>query len=73
MVPEYPGSTVSGTVSVKAALSTLCVIRLSANAGTSRLSAKRLPAGAYRLFASYGPSTDCARSVFSIRTLLITK
>jgi hypothetical protein len=56
--PQHSGPTVTGTVTVKASATTLCVIKLKSAKGLCRLSPKKLKAGSYHLVATYGGSAN---------------
>jgi hypothetical protein len=70
--PQYSGSTPTGTVTIKATTTTLCVIKLRSGKGSCALSAKRLKAGTYGLVASYGGSTDFDASASAKQPLMVT-
>ena len=70
--PQFPGSTPTGTVTVKTTGETLCVMTLWSGKGSCRLSPKKLSARAYRLVATYGGSTNFKRSA-SAKTLSIVE
>jgi hypothetical protein len=63
----------TGTVTIKASATTLCVIKLSSGKGSCTLSAKRLKAGTYRLVATYGGSKNFKGSTSAKETLTIAK
>jgi hypothetical protein len=62
VTPQYAGL-VTGTVTVTAGRTTICVIRLNNDAGACRLSRRQLRPGAYRLVARFGRTTDFSSSV----------
>ncbi len=70
--PQFPGSTPTGTVTVRAATGTLCVITLSAGKGPCRLSPNKLKARTYSLVATYGGSTNFKAST-SVKTLTVAE
>ncbi|MGO9965179.1 MAG: Ig-like domain-containing protein, partial [Acidimicrobiales bacterium] len=65
-----PGSTPTGTVTIKAPTGTLCVITLSSGKGSCRLSPKKLDARTYSLVATYGGSTNFKGST-SVKTITV--
>jgi hypothetical protein len=69
--PEYSGSVLTGTVTIKEATTTLCTISLSSGKGSCTLSANRLPAGTYYLVATYGGSTNFGGSASIKETLTV--
>ena len=62
----------AGTVTVKAASGTLCVITLSSGKGSCALSPNKLNARTYSLVATYGGNTDSKGST-SVATLTVAK
>jgi len=72
VTPQFPGSTPTGTVTVKASTGTLCVITLSSGKGSCRLSAHKLNARTYSLVATYGRSTNFKGST-SVKTLTVAE
>jgi hypothetical protein len=71
VLPQYSGTTPTGTVTVMSSIGTLCVITLSSGRGSCRLSPKKLKARTYHLVATYGGSTDFdgsapAKTIFTI-------
>jgi hypothetical protein len=71
--PQFPGSTPTGSVTIKESSTTLCTITLSAGKGSCSLSASRLSAGTYHLVATYGGSTDFDGSASAKETLSVVK
>jgi len=61
VTPQYAGS-VTGTVTVTAGRTTVCVLTVSKGAGSCRLSEAKLRPGIYHLVAHYGSTTDFAGS-----------
>ncbi len=62
VTPRYAGPA-TGTVTLTAGRTTVCVIRLSKGAGACRPSAYKLRPGTYHLVARYGTSPDFSGSV----------
>jgi hypothetical protein len=72
--PQHPGTTPTGTVTIKASATTLCVIKLASGAGSCKpLSARELNAGAYSLVATYSGSTNFDTSSSVKETLTVAK
>ena len=71
--PQRSGPTVTGTVTVKASATTLCVIKLKSGKGSCMLSPKRLKAGTYHLVATYGGSANYKGSTSAKETLTVAK
>jgi hypothetical protein len=71
--PEFLGATPTGTVTVKEATITLCVIKLSSDEGSCKLSAKKLEAGIYDLVAMYEGSANIDPSASAKETLTVAK
>jgi hypothetical protein len=72
--PQHPGTTPTGTVTIKASATTLCVIKLASGAGSCKpLSARELNAGAYSLVATYSGSTNFKGSTSAKETLTVAK
>jgi hypothetical protein len=71
--PQHPGTTPTGTVTIKASATTLCVIKLKSDKGSCTLLAKKLKPGTYRLVATYGGSTNFKGSTSTKETLTIAK
>ena len=71
--PQHPGTTPTGTVTVKTPTGALCAITLSSGKGSHALSAKRLKVGTYHLVATYGGSSKFASSASATGTLTIVK
>jgi hypothetical protein len=71
--PQHSGPTVTGTVTIKAATRTLCVIKLKSAKGSCRLSPKKLKAGTYRLVATYSGSANYKGSISAKETLTVAK
>jgi hypothetical protein len=69
--PQYPGTTPTGTVTVKASTGTLCVIKLSSGEGSCRLTPKKLKVRTYQIFATYGGSTNFKDSTSARGTLTV--
>jgi hypothetical protein len=72
VVPRFPGSTPTGTVTIKASTGTLCVITLASGKGSCRLSPKKLNTRTYSLVATYGGSTNFKGSA-SVKTLSVAE
>ncbi len=72
-VTSPDGGTPSGTVTVTAGTSTVCTMALTAGAGTCSPSAARLPAGIYRLTATYNGDTNYAVSSSSPGGVTVTR
>jgi hypothetical protein len=66
---QYGGTMPTGTVTVKASMTTLCRITLSSGRGSCTLSARKLRAGTYGLVAIYGGSTNFKGSTSAKKTL----
>ena len=73
VLPEYPGLTPTGTVTVKSPGRTLCRIRLSSGKGSCRLSPKRLKVGSYHLRATYKGGTNFKGSTSMKKALTTAK
>jgi len=73
VLPQYSGSTPTGTVRVKQSSTTLCVIKLSSGKGSCTLSAKKLKVGTYHLVATYGGSTNFKGSRSAEETLRVVR
>jgi predicted outer membrane repeat protein len=71
--PQFPGSMPTGTVTVKAATRTLCVIRLTLGKGRCTLSARKLNVGTYRLVANYRGSKNFKHSSSVKKILSVVK
>ena len=71
--PQHSGPTVTGTVTIKASATTLCVIKLKSAKGSCSLSARRLKAGTYHLVATYGGSANYKGSTSVKETLTVAK
>ena len=71
--PQYSGTTATGTVTVKQSTTTLCVITLKSGKGSCTFPAKKLPAGAYSLVATYGGSANFKGSTSAKETLTVVK
>jgi hypothetical protein len=71
--PQYPGSTPTGSVTVKESGKTLCSGTLAAGKKSCKLSAKSLAVGSYRLVATYGGSADFDSSISKPITLTVAK
>ena len=71
--PQYPGSTPTGTVTVKEFATTLCTVTLSSGKGSCRPSPERLKASTYLLVASYGGSGSFRPSTSVKEMLTVTK
>ena len=71
--PQHSGLTATGTVTVKASATTLCVIKLSSAKGSCKLSAKQLKAGTYQLVATYSGSANFKGSTSAKEILTIAK
>ena len=69
----HSGTTATGTVTIKATVTTLCVIKLSSGKGSCTLSAKRLKAGTYRLVATYSGNKNFKGSTSVKVTLTVAK
>lgn len=70
--PRYSG-TPSGSVTVKAGTTTICVIRLRSAKGTCSPPAARLPATSVRLTAAYSGSADFGASRSGAKALAIAR
>jgi len=68
--PQHSGSTPTGTVTIKASATTLCVIKLKSAKGSCSLSSKELKPGTYHLVATYGGSLEFVGS-FASETLTV--
>ena len=64
VLPQYSGTMVTGTVTVKESKTTLCAIGLRSGKGSCRLSASRLKAGRYT--ASSPPTKEPGTSRFQL-------
>ena len=71
--PQFAGSMPTGTVTVKAAAGTLCLVTLSFGKATCRLSPKELNARTYSLVATYGASTNFKGSTSTKEAITIAK
>jgi hypothetical protein len=71
--PQYSGTTATGTVTVKQSTTTPCVITLKSGKGSCTFPAKKLPAGAYSLVATYGGSANFKGSTSAKETLTVVK
>jgi hypothetical protein len=71
--PQYPGSTPTGTVTVKEFATTLCTVTLSSGKGSCRPSPEKLKARTYLLLASYGGSGSFTPSTSVKEMLTVTK
>ncbi len=71
--PQRRGSIPTGTVTIKASATTLCVIKLSSGKGWWTMSAKKLKAGTYHLVATYSGSKNFKGSTSAKVTLAIAK
>jgi titin len=71
--PQHSGGTVTGTVTIKASTTTLCVIKLKSAKGSCSLSVKKLVAGTYHLVATYGGSANYKGSTSTKETLVVAK
>ena len=69
----HSGSTPTGTVTIKATRTTLCVIKLKSGKGSCTLSARKLKAGTYSLVATYGGSTNFGGSASAKEALTVAK
>jgi hypothetical protein len=69
---EFAGSSPSGTITVTASTTTVCVITLSGGTGPCTLSAEQLGAGSYQLLATYGGDGNFKGSVAAKKTLRVT-
>jgi hypothetical protein len=73
--PQHSGSMPTGTVTVKASATTLCVIKLKSAKGSCSLSSKELKSGTYHLVATYGGSLEFvgsfARETLTVVTLTV--
>ena len=67
------GDGVAGRVAVKVGRTTVCVITVKSDSGGCILTAKELPAGTYRLTATYRGSTDYASSASAKETLVVAR
>jgi hypothetical protein len=70
--PQYAG-TPSGSVTVKAGSTVVCVITLASARGTCAPPATRLPATSTKLVATYSGSVDFSASRSAARALVIAK
>jgi hypothetical protein len=70
--PEFTGSTPSGTVTLAASATAVCVITLSGGTGSCTLSAEQLGAGTYHLVATYSGDADFKASASASKTLTVT-
>jgi hypothetical protein len=70
--PEFAGSSPTGTITVTASTTTICVITLSGGTGSCTLSPEQLGVGSYQLLATYGGDTNFESSVAAKRTLHVT-
>ena len=73
VTPQYPGTTPTGKVTIKASTTSLCVVKLKSGKVSCTLSAKRLKTGTYHLVASYGGSTNFKGSTSAKETLTVAK
>jgi uncharacterized repeat protein (TIGR02543 family) len=74
VLPQYSGTTPTGTVTIKASARTLCVIKLVSGAGSCRpLSTRELEAGTYHLIGTYSGSTNFYTSSSVKETLIVAK
>ena len=71
--PTSSGTTPTGTVTISASGTTLCVTSLGSGEGSCTLSAKKLHAGRYRIVASYGGSADFYGSTSAEKILTVAK
>lgn len=65
--------TPTGTVTVAAGSTTLCAITLVSGTGSCSLRATQLPAGSYRVIASYGGDASTSPSVSPSQALTVSK
>jgi len=70
---QHSGPTVTGTVTIKASTTTLCVIKLKSAKGSCSLPARGLKAGTYHLVATYGGSANYKGSTSTKETLTVAK
>ena len=71
--PQFPGSTPTGTVMVKASTTTLCLIKVLSGKRSCTLSAKKLGVGTHQLVATYAGSSDFGGSTSPKETLTVRK
>jgi hypothetical protein len=72
-MPEFSGLTPPGVVRVSDSSTTLCAITLSGGTGSCKLSVRNLPAGSYRLVATYIGSMDFNSSASASVGLKVSK
>ena len=70
---RYSGSMPSGTVTIKASATTLCVVKLSSGKGWWTMSAKKLKVGTYRFVATYNGDKNFKASTSVKVTLTVAK
>ena len=73
VLPQYSGTMVTGTVTVKESKTTLCAIGLRSGKGSCRLSASRLKAGRYGLVATYEGTRNFKVSTSAEEILTVAK
>jgi len=71
--PQYPGTTPTGTVTVKESGKTLCSSTLVSGKRSCSMSARSLPVGTYHLVATYGGSADFDSSTSRTSSLTVAK
>ena len=70
---SLPGTTVTGTVTIKESATAMCAIKLRLGKGSCTFSPERLKAGIYRLVAVYGGSATFMGSTSAKEMLLVAK
>ena len=73
MVKPRAGGTPTGTVTVIAGSTTICVIKLAKGKGSCTLGAKKLKPGSYQLSGTYGGDRIYDGSSYPDATLTVTK
>jgi hypothetical protein len=73
VLPQYPGLTPTGTVTVKESGKTLCSGPLSSGKRSCKMSARGLAVGTHHLVATYGGSADFDLSTADEETLTVVK
>jgi hypothetical protein len=73
VVMSGSGGTPTGSVTIKAGKTVVCVLKLASGKGSCRPAATKLKAGTYHLTAAYAGNADFAPSVSAARTLAVLK
>lgn len=73
VLPQYPGVSPTGSVTIKTASGTLCKAKLSSGKASCKLSSKQLPKGTYKVTATYGGNKNLKSSKSSTTSLTVVK